>query len=52
MTEMKCMLAKLILRYRFLEAYPGYTVGVIGELILKTRGEGPLVRLQERKEMF
>lgn len=46
--EMKCMLARLIQEYRFLEAYPGYRVEVVGELILKPRSDGIQVRAERR----
>ncbi|XP_034234600.1 cytochrome P450 4C1-like [Thrips palmi] len=47
--EMKCIFARLIQEYRFLEAYPGYQAEVVGELILKPKGDGILVRAQRRE---
>lgn len=51
MMEMKLMFARLLMEYRFLEAYPGYRPDVVGELILKAKGsDGVLVRLQARAD--
>ncbi|KAE8742608.1 Cytochrome P450 CYP4, partial [Frankliniella occidentalis] len=48
MMEMKCMIARLLMEFRFLEAYPGYKPKIAGELILKSRDDKLLVRVQKR----
>ncbi|KAE8742609.1 Cytochrome P450 CYP4, partial [Frankliniella occidentalis] len=48
MLEMKCVIARLLMELRFIEAYPGYKPEVAGELILKSRNEHVLVRVEQR----
>ncbi|KAK3932590.1 Cytochrome P450 4C1 [Frankliniella fusca] len=49
MMEMKCMIARLLMEFKFIEAYPGYEPEVVGELILKSKNGQVLVRLQRRE---
>ncbi|KAK3907467.1 Cytochrome P450 4C1 [Frankliniella fusca] len=49
--EMKCMIARLLMEFKFIEAYPGYEPEVVGELILKSKNDQVLVRLQRREHL-
>ncbi|XP_052127362.1 cytochrome P450 4c3-like [Frankliniella occidentalis] len=48
MMEMKCIIAHMLIKLRFLEAYPGYKPELTGELILKSKNEQVLLRVEQR----